>query len=325
LTRVAVILLAVLLPAVSSGIRTSAEQTAGNGFYAVVVEDEQSKSGTGVFAAATGPEHPADDDQSVLFRGDGSDNKHGSYLTVRSWTTGTDYVQTTGAVSSPNLVTRLDSIGATGAIDGGFRTVYDVAAPDRLRVLSDVRVEGTGTESAIVLRAEITNSGDLPAALGLRYLLDFELAGDDGPGFAPGKDADLVTREESYSSLPAFRVESGSVRLFGSTSRVPDEVTFAQWPEASGAAFEYEAGGQDIASAGGTNDSAVLVYFGKAEATAIRLAPGESLAVRITLAHKQVEAAPPPEVPVAPVDPAPAPGQAPPQVPAQFPATGGRM
>jgi hypothetical protein len=293
----------------------------------VVVEDEQSKSGTGVFAAATGTEHPAGDGQSILFRGDGSGNKHGSYLTVRSWTTGKDYVQTTGAVSSPNLVTRLDSLGATGAIEGGFRTAYDVAAQDTLRVLSDERVEGSGTASAIVLRAEITNSGDLPAAFGLRYLLDLELAGDDGPEFAPGYDGDLEAREDSYSSLPSFRVEAGSMRLFGSFSRTPDEVKFAHWPEASGATFEYETGGQDIASAGGANDSAALVYFGNSEATAIRLAPGESLAVSITLAHAQAEAAPPPGVPVAPVDPAPAPGQVPgpAQIPAQLPATGGRM
>jgi hypothetical protein len=316
-----VFVLAVVVAAVWPGDEIRANQTAGNGFYTVVVEDAQGKSGIGVFAAEAGPAHPAGGGKSILFQGDAAGNKHGSYITVRSWTTGTDYVQTEAPVASGNLVTRLDAFGGTALLDAALRTTYDVTAQDQLSIVWDARVDGTGEASAIVLRVEIGNTGDIPVALGVRYLLDLELAGDDGPAFGPADAAGLGMNEISYTSLPEFRIESSTpvtLGIFGRGARVPDKVTFAYWPEASGAAFDYETDERDIASDSSANDSALLVFFGAREADAIVLAPGGSAELAITLSHRRLAAGVPPDVPAVPgSDPAP--------LPAELPRTGARF
>ncbi len=122
---------------------------AGNGFFAVTVEDERG-AGLGAFTVTTGPDHPLGEGAPLLFAGEGGQPQAGgSYLSVRSYTTGTDYVQTLDGPASGNPVVRLDEWGDVAQLTGdGYRASYDLPgggqSADSLRIVSDVAVSGSG-------------------------------------------------------------------------------------------------------------------------------------------------------------------------------------
>ncbi|HEU4758436.1 MAG TPA: hypothetical protein VFT91_00505, partial [Dehalococcoidia bacterium] len=80
----------------------------GNGYYKVFIEDQTGADGIGVYTAATGPSHPVGQGQNVLFGGDLGDATT-SWNTIRSYTSGTDYTQTSETVTSGNPVLNMDA------------------------------------------------------------------------------------------------------------------------------------------------------------------------------------------------------------------------
>ncbi len=302
LAAVSVSLAAVSVASLAAG------QDAGTAFFRVAIEDQPGGDGIGSFSASTGPSHPAGDALPVLFAGDDA-NPNGSYLTVRSYTTGTDYVQTATGPASGNLITQLDPFASVEPIgDSGYRATYDVTGAAPLRITSEVAAAGsTFEEAAITLKVTVTNTDIVPLKIGVRYLLDFELPADDGPAFALNSGA-LTSSETTFAPLFAsWRVENAAAfRTFGSASgATPDRLQYAYAPDAFAAAFDYSTQPRDIASPGGLNDSAVLVYFGATEAAAITLAPGEFVSLSLTLSST-----------------APPAGATPPPFPIELPRTG---
>jgi len=123
---------------------------AGNGFFQVIVEDTAGADGLGAFSLRTGPNHPAGGGHDVLFSGASAQDAASSYLTVRSYTTGTDYVQTTRGAASAYLVAPLDALATMEPIGStGFRTTYVLPgfgdAPDSLRIVSEIEAAGFTT------------------------------------------------------------------------------------------------------------------------------------------------------------------------------------
>ncbi len=270
----------------------------GNDIYRVLIEDEPGGDGTGTFSIETGPGHPAGGGANILFPGDNAGNLNGSYVTVRSYTTGSDYVQTRGAPSSGNIVIELDELASVSPIGNrGYRTTYDVQRPEKLRIVSEIEVVGTTFDkSRIELRTKVTNLDSVPLLVAVRYLLDLSVGGDDGPAFSRSVGGKLNVAEATYPrGFGVVRIESNNSdgtnpRLFGTATsdagagaRRPDLLQFAYWPDAFGAAFDYTTRPRDIASTGGLDDSSLLYYFGSIEAHAIRLAPTDSLTVSLSL------------------------------------------
>jgi hypothetical protein len=263
---------------------------AGNGVYRVYVEDRSGRDGLGAFTVATGPDHPAGEGREVLFGEDGPGDAVTSYITLRSYTTGTDYVQTMSGPSSGNPVAPLEDFGTVEAIGStGYRTTYDLpgagTTPEALRLVSEITVSGQGpSDSSVEIATAITNDGDFPVELGVRYLLDVAPGGDDGPAlFASGV---AQTTERTYSPAPAVAEVSGSsvsVRVTSQGDRVPDSLKYAYWPDASAFAFDYATKGRDIASPEALDDAALLYYFGAERAKAIRIGPGESARVSLVI------------------------------------------
>ena len=305
LARSLILLALVLVTGLWPGGRAATGDSAGagNDFYRVFVEDGAGADGEGTFTATTGPSHPRGGDQPILFGDDSPFDAATSYLTVRSYTTGTDYVQTTSGPTSANRVVGLDEFASVAPLGAtGYRTTYELPggdrSPDLLTITSDISAEGaTFAGSAIRISATVSNSGPIPVALGIRYLLDVAPAGDDGPALTLGASSGQLS-EKTYRPAPEAveLIADGVAVHLPLLVRTPtvaadqlhrvalaDTLKFAYWPDAFGSAFDYASIGRDIASPGGLDDSALLYYFGSTEEGAIRLAPGETATVSISV------------------------------------------
>ncbi len=195
--------------------------TGGNSYYQVAVEQTPAGVGLGVYTFATGVMHPVRASfgpQDVLV---GHGMPGTSFTAIRSYTSGTDYVQRTGLTLSsgapPTL--ELEDFVAAGeeAIPvgdpqnpTGFMTIYRpggfAPAPDDLVIRQTAAAIGTTFDnSAVMLKTEITNNGAAAVSVGVRYLWDMMIgANDDGPSFrAKGPDGQALSTATSFSS-PAF-------------------------------------------------------------------------------------------------------------------------
>ena len=141
-----------------------ATRVAGNGIYEILIE-ESIDSGVGLYTLRTGPEHPITADslfkssQDLLFTG-GQERVSGtSYITVRSYTSNTDYVQIDIArPDSQFSVLWLDEIfvGEDDIADPseffipiattGFQVIYELPGfsnvSDSMRITQRVNVHG---------------------------------------------------------------------------------------------------------------------------------------------------------------------------------------
>ncbi len=195
--------------------------TGGNSFYQVAVEETPAGVGLGVYTFATGFMHPvagAFGFQDVLV---GRGNPGTSFTTIRSYTSGTDYVQRTGltlASGAPPTLELEDFVAAgEEAIPvgdplnpTGFMTIYRpggfAPAPDDLVIRQTASAIGTSFDnSAVMLKTEITNNGGAPVSVGVRYLWDMMIgANDDGPSFkTKGPNGPALSTATSFSG-PTF-------------------------------------------------------------------------------------------------------------------------
>lgn len=288
------------------GSPVSAEKVAaGNSIYTIHVERNPAAGGAGTFAISTGPEHPAGAGLSLLYPGKESYDP-GSYITIRSFTTGTDYVQSTGTPASGNLVVALDDYARVETIgQTGFRTAYDLPGPpdsaESLRIVSEVDVTGgTYADSSVGISVTVTNQDVVPIAIGVRYLLDLEVARDDGPVLIPLAPLSPAVSAESSFTDPAFAairfddnpdaepqlsviatVAEDYPGIEPDTTKV-DLLQYAYWSEAEATAFDYDTRNRDVATPHGLDDGALLAFFGATEGSAMILPPGESTTVSIS-------------------------------------------
>ena len=335
------VLLTVAVAPMLVGAASADSPASGSSVFRVVVEDSVGADGLGTFTVLTGPGHPAGDGHPVLFTGAGNDDAGSSYLTVRSYTTGTDYVQTTSGVASAHLVSSLDPYGVVEPIGGvGYRTTYTLPgsgnAPDALSIVSEIEVAGTTpADSAVLLHVTVANHGSAPVSIGVRYLLDFANGGDDGPAWreagvqpqivegASGVEPGIITLAPTSSSAAPVSIAVAQSN--------PGSAIFASWSHAFPFAFDYTPLGRDIAGPCGLNDSAVLTYASPNKASAIILAPGDASSVSVALTigsatSFEVDDESSCVTPVAIPSPPPASGQPTPvPQPIELPRTGSRL
>lgn len=239
------------------------EVSATNSIYTVFVEDVSSVNGIGVFAATTGATHPAGPGLDLL-AGAGSAT-FGSYLTVRSSSTNTDYVQSGDpTITSGNTIVALSGFATVTPLGTtGFRTTYVLpgaaATPDALTIVNDVRVNGTTfLDSSVEVTTAITNNGATPVSVSLRRLWDFNIAGDDGPVLqALNPNGSVLTQEADFAA-PAFErfqvydndftASPPTYAVFGTVTgpafvtpvpTPPSRLSFVCWETAFYSAFDY--------------------------------------------------------------------------------------
>lgn len=215
--RLLVAAAAILLGTASAGLAASA----GNDYYDIAVQSSTASVGLGVYTCTTGLMHPITGSlgwQNVLV---GNGFPGTSFTTIRSYTSGTDYVQRNGLTLSSGAPPTLELEGfvAPGeeaepvgdpAAPTGLVTIYrpgDFApAPDNLVIRQTIEAVGTTfDDSAVMLKTEITNNGSASVSVGVRYLMDMTIGSqDDGPSFkTKGPDGSALSTETDFLD-PAF-------------------------------------------------------------------------------------------------------------------------
>jgi hypothetical protein len=258
--------------------------TAGNGIYTLHLDNE-----TGRYTVTTGPSHPLGEGLNVLF---GSGSPSTSYDTVRSYTNNHNYALPSVSGSTTIL------LGSTG-----FQTTYTLNEPgDNLDVVQTLNVKGTTFSNSFVeVTTVVTNAGGTPVKIGVRYLWDYQINLDDGPTFQANEpNGPVLLNEETFPSPsfdhytiedndvspapPTFDV-LGTVRGPAIAAPVPPTLLEnASWPSSVGTEFEYTTSGQSVSVSGsGTNDNAVLYYWGDNEGDAPTLAPSASYRVSASM------------------------------------------
>lgn len=212
---------AALSISVLCALSPAAAVTGGNDFYSVRIEGDPSGFGLGLYTIGTGPFHPVTGSlgpMDILFGGTLGPGQ--SFTTIRSFSSGVDYVQNNGVQllpGAPVTVVLEDFVVAGEAAialgdpnaPSGFRTVYRVgdAAPaaDSLFVVQEVEALGASfNDSAVRIETSITNTGTAMVEIGVRYLWDFRIGFDDGPTYREINPDGAVETLETSRLSPAF-------------------------------------------------------------------------------------------------------------------------
>jgi hypothetical protein len=279
--------------------------TISNGIYDVSVEDVTGGNGLGTYTVSTGTGH-RQPNQDVLYHG-AAHNPWSTYLTVRSYDTSTEYVSTSYSPtpSAGYTVVNLDAVSTTGFTSPtptsavAWWDLNTPADPDDLYIEQVIEVAGaTLADSRVRVSTEVTNTGGNPVDIGIRYLWDIMIDGEDGSWFrATNPDGPWISREDEWTP-PAFEgfettndPASPVFSIFGGTTgpsaltppaTPPDLLQFASWgsdpdPGLFGFAFDFTPAARTIAGPG--LDSAVAYYWGNTDDNAIRLNAGEGIIV----------------------------------------------
>ncbi len=273
-----------------AGVHTAAAVTAGNNFYTIAVATGGG-SYIGTYTVATGPQHPATitagTPQDVLFGG-AAHNPWSTYLTVRSYNTTSEYT-TSGAPSpSPGYTSvPLDPYYAsTSSTATSVTTTWNVNRQnDVFTIIQTIAVERTTLDNSRVrATTTVTNNGNAELDIGVRYLWDIMVDGEDGSycktvnpyGSWLSTEQDWTPPSfEQYQNTnnpatPVFYI-NGSVSgpAFIPPPSPPDKLQFADWEDAYDVAFDYTTTGKTIAG----NDSAMVYYWGYNNDNPIRLDP----------------------------------------------------
>ncbi len=286
---------------------------AGNQFYRVLVvnvptrPNQETTPGVGTYVIVTGPEHPAGSGLSVLYHNPEKFTGT-SYTTIRSYTSGTDYVQGSGLGGNTSTVW-LNSYGTVTPLGTtGVRTTYNLPADaaDNLTIISDVQVSGTTYDESVVdVTTQVRNDGTTPVEIGFRYLWDLQIGRDDGPTFqALNPDGPIHEMETTFvhPSFTTFKVQDNdkndtppTFNVFGNVTGAttsntppipPDRIQFVDWERAYVAPFDYSVTPTQTITLGKgreTNDSTALLFFGADRERSFTIPPGETTTVSAAL------------------------------------------
>ena len=235
---------------------------------------------TSEFSILTGLNHP--NPKQTVFYPVGT-----SYITMRDFTRGEDYINDVVGAIEPTTGTLAKSMG-TGIVvaigSRGFRTTW--ALPN-FTVVQEVEIGGTTLiDSNVRHQVSVQNTSSVPLLYGVRYLWDWQIASNDAslsrPRFPDGAFTSTFTAYpsptfqtyEQTDSLtnPTFTIY-GSVQggSLASPPTKPDRVAYVSWVDFVVAAWDYPITGSGI-------DSAIVYYWGYN--TPLTLAPGASNQVR---------------------------------------------
>lgn len=266
-----------------------------NGIYKVTVENN------GSFKAYTGAGHPYWPNEDILYDGSLLELET-TYNTIRSFTSHTDYVLSARpSVTDPGYnIIFTGPASQTVQSGNSIQTTITLTKPnypDDLTIVQTVALHGTTfLSSTIEITIAVMNTGSEPVSVGIRYFLDFELGGNDGPSFQQkNPDGDVLRNERTFSpvSYQYYQIENatGSPAMYllgtalGPSTLIPvptppDQLEFAEWNHAQETAFTYNTAGRLC------SDSCVLYYWGNQGG--IEVSPSGSTTVTALLFENQL-------------------------------------
>jgi hypothetical protein len=242
--------------------------SATNGILTVQIENS-STNDLGDFTVRTGASHPHPN-QDVLFP------VGTSYITLRDVTSqevwanngsgggnigaGFTFHNMNVAPGAPGVVTAL---GTTG-----FRTVWTLPS---WTVQQDVIINGSSlADTNVQQTVTVTNTSGAPRQYGVRFMWDWEIAGNDASLFRTRNPDSAFTSTFTTFNGPTFQLyeevdsaTSPTFSVFGTTTggplspapTTPDQLRYSSW----GTSFSN---GWDFANTGGNSDSSTVYYWG---------------------------------------------------------------
>jgi hypothetical protein len=273
---------------------TSGVLEADNPFYDVFISCSE-----GSFTARTGASHSVTIDsgarQNVIFGGAGG----GPGTSDIGWfvhTTGTFYDEPTGGRAC--AFDPADTAGEPDSIGLEQEWTVTPGAGVTLTLRQEVVAFGDTEESSgirLTLGARNDATSVTAVNMGVRWQIDYQNGGDDGPLYSPvvcdpfGIGPELSTEHEltatEIDAQDFYRIQNNTgspifanftstapIAGFPDTGR-PDRLVFGRWPSLVGAGWSYAA---VEGATGPDSDSATLNYYGYLPADGIVIGPDES-------------------------------------------------
>lgn len=258
-------LLAALGFVVFGPVAHAAQRTATNGILTVTIEDAGSSAG--MFTVSTGASHPTPGE--TVFYPIGT-----SYVTLRD-VTAQEIWTNAGGVPTDNVAPFVSrsmqaapATSATTNITGGFRTVYTL--PNWV-VTQDVVINGTSLQDTNVRQTlTVQNTSATARAYGVRYMWDWQIAGNDASIFRTRNPDGAFTSTFAAFNLPGFQAfeevdnpATPTFSVFGTVTggtlvpapTTPDRLVYVDWGDFYDAPWD-----RTIAGSGG--DSATAHFWG---------------------------------------------------------------
>ncbi|MEO0227861.1 MAG: hypothetical protein ABIL70_07430, partial [candidate division WOR-3 bacterium] len=267
-----------------------------NGFYDLIIETDY---GIGTYTVRTGSNHPATVaaggvKQNVLYGG-AYGNPWSTYLTVKSYTSNTNYYTRTGTPYPDSGCTGVQLDNAISSITQPTPTsvlcVWNITGMnDYLTIKQNTFIDGTTLDdSKIGVTATVKNTGNDTVKIGIRYEWDIMIDGNDASIFrTKNPQGPWLNTETQWSNIyythyeitdnqytPTFYnlgTATGPSYLTPPPTP-PDLLSYASWYYSYSNAFNYTVQGLS------GYDSAILYYWGDNLANAKILAPGDSIMV----------------------------------------------
>lgn len=234
----------------------------------------------GRFSLETGASHPVP--KETVFYPVGT-----SYISVRDDTRKIIYVNddvVSGGTPSGDTVVQMGA-GTTQPLGSlGFRTTWTLPS---FSVVQEVEITGTGlSDTNVRHEVSVVNTSGTPLKYGVRYLWDWQIAGNDAALARPRNPDGPYTSVFSAYPSPTFRAYeqtdsllSPKFSIYGTVSggitarppTTPDRVAYVSW-------IDFVANAWDTAITGRDLDSAIVYFWGYN--VPLTLAPGASANVR---------------------------------------------
>lgn len=212
------------------------------------------------------PDTPLDDDKGLLygFVPGGASNTGSSYVTVRI----------VGPAGTDDFYARSVPDDIVSQVDDGaaVTTVWRRRTPYRVTVthtLTAVRNPYSGRDDLLDMRWDVRNDDATGFDIGVRSLLDVQIAGNDGaPYFIPGVGTQTLERRFSGDQIPPFWIAfeakdfdpsrlRGFGLLRGDGVTPPDHLLLANWRRIQEQPFDYDVDPTRVI----TGDSAVALLW----------------------------------------------------------------
>jgi hypothetical protein len=246
----------------------------------LTVETENAGSSAGMFWVRTGASHPKPN-QNVLY------HTETSYITLRDVTA--SQIWTNGSSATTNIAPftwhSMQTAPAAAAVvnlANGFRTTYTLP---NWTVVQDVVVTGTSLADTNVRQTvTVTNTSGVARSYGVRYMWDWEIAGNDASVFRTRNPDSAFSNTFVGFTAPVFQafeeqdsLTTPTFSVYGTVSggslvptpTTPDRFGYVSWSDFTDAPW-------DLAIAGSNDDSATVHYWGFT--TPLSLAPAASAA-----------------------------------------------
>lgn len=255
----------------------AAVRTATNGILTVQIEDATSEIGQ--FTVRTGASHPLPN-QTVFFP------IGTSYVTLRDNTAQEVWTNAGGVVNTniaPYVARNMQAAPATAAVSNitnGFRTVYTL--PNWV-VTQDVVISGSTLQDTTVRQSvTVQNTSGATRSYGLRYMWDWQIAGNDASVFRQRNPNGAFTATFAGFNAPAFQAfeevdnaTTPTLSVFGTVTggslspapTTPDRLVYVDWGD-------YYDAPWDFTISGSGSDSATAHFWGYA--APLSLAPAGS-------------------------------------------------